>query len=377
MVLTGTRLERVLELPREQHGHALASVAAPRTSVLDDPGTPMWAPPFMRAAPGGFAFLADPPAVIGRGVTPLGSAGRVVDFRVAPDGSIVVLEERNVLRRVEPGGREAWRRTGEPTIRELDWGALRGAFSGLLADAAGATYLVAERPVAAIARLGPDGALEPYADLGAPGAPPAMDPDGRVYSVSYDPATRLRTWNRLDPATGRRDGVACDAEASAALTFPIAADRHGRAYAGSGTSLSCVGTDGHIAWRFAADSVAVRDDDVLLSAHASGDGHLEVVPWRDGEPATPYLLALPDAGPAWRLVAATADGEHRLWSPGAVAVLDADGRVRELTRPTPPAARLDGWWLAPARSWTVDGDGAAYLPLTSHESVAVLRLAAD
>lgn len=381
----GLRLECLLRAP----GGAQED---PRTSLLGaEAPSPLWSAPRMRVSPDGeVALLAADGAAVVRfdhsgdevATTPFPRGGRCVDHAVAGDGSVVLLERDdggNMLRRVGGDGSERWRRRGPAGIRELDWDALAGGFGGLLADAEGHVYLAAQRPRAAVARIEDDGALTPVADLGPPGAPVQMDAAGALYSVGFDPESRRRSWNRLDPATGERDTVLCDPDATDALATPIGVDGDGRAYGAAATDVACVDRDGSVAWRFGMDGVVPREDGTVVTATTAGPDALELVA-SNGEPVHAHLpLPRPADGRAlaWRLIAAAPGGGHVLWGgghPDALATVGADGEVRELLDPAPAHARLRGWWPAPAADWRVDAAGRVYFPVAGPDAVAVLRL---
>jgi outer membrane protein assembly factor BamB len=389
------RLECLLRVPRAPGGGPPLSVEEdPQTSLLGaDAPSPLWSAPRLRVSPdGAVALLAADGSAIVRfdasggeaGVTPLQPGGRVVDHVAAAGGGLVVLGQedgRNVLRGVDADGRESWVRRGPAGAGELEWEALAGSFGGLLADGGGQVYLAAERPRAAVARIDEEGALVPVADVGPPGAPVQMDAAGTLYSVGYDPQSRRRSWNRLDPATGERDAVWCDPDATAVLALPIGVDRDGRAYAAEGMSVACVDGDGSVAWRFTADGIVPREDGTVVSATAAGPDELDIITW-NGEPVPrPLPLPRPADGRAlaWRLIGAAPDGGHVVWGgagngPDALATLGPDGEVRELLDPAPDDARLRGWWPAAARDWRVDADGRVYVAAAGPDAVAVLRL---
>ena len=319
-------------------------------------------------------------------VTRLPRRASIADYLASADGSVVLLEHeggRNVLRGVGPDGEEVWRRSGPAGIRALDWDALAGSFGGLLADGAGNVFLVAERPQAAVARIGGDGTLEPVAELGPPGAAPQMDEAGRLFTVGYDPETRRRSWNMIDPASGEREVVPCDGEASDALALPVGVDRHGRAYGAASTTVTCV-DGGRVAWRFSSSGAVPLEDGTVLSAMPAGPQALEVVGWNAGAARERFPLELPRVADgrelSWRLIGTTPDRGHVVWGAdggggaGALAVLGPDGELRELADPAPDDARLRGWSLAAARDWRVDAGGRLYLPAAGPDSVAVLRL---
>jgi hypothetical protein len=395
-VTEALRLECLLRVPRGAGGGPeLAAVEDPQTSLAGAHApSPLWSAPRMRVAHAGdVALLAPDGSAVVRfdalgapgAVTPLPRRAGIVDYVAPPDGTVVLLEHesgRNVLRRVGPDGDELWRRDGPAGIRTLDWDALEGSFGGLLTDGAGNAFLVAQRPRAAVARVGDEGALEPLAELGPPGAPPQMDEAGRLFTVGYDAESRLRSWNTIDPASGEREATPCDGEASDALALPIGVDRQGRAYGAAGTSVACV-DGGRVAWRFSTAGVVPLDDGTVLSAAPAGPHELEIAGWSGGAAPERLRLRLPDAADGrrldWRLIATTPDRGHVLWGAAgaggadALAVLGPDGRLRELADPAPTDARLRGWSLAAARDWRVDAAGRVHLAAAGPDAVAVLR----
>ena len=394
-VTEALRLECLFAVPRQADGGPeLAVVEDPRASLIGaERPSPLWTAPRMRVShTGDVALLAADQSVVARfdalgepgPITRLPPGAGIADFLAPADGSVVLLGNergRNVLRRVGPDGEELWRRSGPAGIRALEWDALEGSYGGLLADGAGALYLVAERPQAAVARILGDGTLEAIADLGRPGAPPQMDEAGRLFTVGYDPETRLRSWTMLDPASGEREVVPCDGEASEALALPVGVDRQGRAYGAAGTTLTCV-DGGRAAWRFSTCGAVPLEDGTVLSAVSAGPEALDVVGWSAGAAREPVRLRLPRASGgrerSWRLIGATPDGGLLAWGAdggaAALAVLGPDGDLRELADPAPEDARLRGWWLAAARDWRVDADGRVHLPAAGPDRVAVLRL---
>ena len=313
MVVTReVRPELLFTLPRRpgDDGPALTGVHAPQTSVASDTAPSLaWTPPRVRVShTGAVALLAEgdggaatalelgPGGAVERATSIPRGGGRVVDFLPLGGEGVLVLGSAGrdtVLRLVAPDGSEAWRRAGPAGIRTLDWEGLEGTFDRLLADGDGTAYLAAARPVCSVARVSGGGELEPLAELGPPGAGVQMDERGRLYTVGYDPASKTRTWNRHDPATGETATVRCDEEASAALVLPVGVDGESRAYGADATSLTCVGSDGRVAWRFAADSALPAGDGTVLTAATTPDGALEVVAWTPGGRGEERRLPLP------------------------------------------------------------------------------------
>jgi hypothetical protein len=279
-----------------------------------------------------------------------------------------------------------WARSEAFGVKPLELARQRDNFGQLLTDAVGAVYFAPTYNSGLVARLDPaSGEPQPYADVGDQAGDLFMDGTGKLYYVRYDAERRRKGWARYDPHTQQEEVHWGDDSVYGFFNMPIGIDGQGRCYSAMGPRFTCLTREAEPLWQELIDNVVVTGDAVYASeSHSSGVGAQVVIrQWdRNGTYAGETVLSVPSP-PAhegltrWRLVSRNDAGRFHVRGGAApeeaVLVYSPRGELETIMQPSPHSPATE-FRLQGSRTWSVDLNGAVYMPILGPAAFHLVKL---
>jgi hypothetical protein len=313
---------------------------------------------------------------------------RVVDFRPAPGGGLVLLEFlengagewTNRLRLVDLAGVTTWSRQGEVDFRETDPHRLIGSYTGLQQAGDGPLWLVPKATTAGLAAIDPaDGRTVTTVPLDADISNLVVSAAGQAaYArMVLRDGTRTIVLATTDLKTGE---ISLGESASVPLLNLAGTDSQGRVYARTPDGMAALDPVGRVLWRFYPCGAVVSDHRMFIACGTDHD-RLMILEYEASRVVRTRPIALGAAdGEVVRLVAVE-DGprfvfhvtanENRL---GRVITTDGEGHTLTVDdEPDPHLLAGIESRIGVAQSIPAS-DGAVLLPLTDDGGYRVLRL---